>query len=73
MADTRCVAIKSSDGQRCTKRSTVNGRCASHDKIRTRDGPNLTEISEIEYMHVAAMKIAQNEMAAQIAALGPDP
>jgi hypothetical protein len=73
MADTRCVAIKSSDGQRCTKRSTVNARCASHDKIRTRDGPNLTEISEIEYMHVAAMKIAQNEMAAQIAALGPDP
>lgn len=73
MADRRCIAIKSSDGQRCTKNCTVNGRCSSHDKIRTRDGPNLTEILEIDYMHAAAMKVSHNEMAAQMTALGPEP
>lgn len=73
MADRRCIAIKSSDGQRCTKNCTVNGRCSSHDKIRTREGPNLTELLEIDYMHGAAMKVSQNEMRAQMTALGPEP
>ena len=73
MADTRCVAIKSSDGERCTKKSTVDGRCRSHNEIRTRDGPNRTELAEISYTYKAAMKQAQTVTRAAIAELGPDP
>jgi len=73
MADNRCVAIKSSDGERCSKRATNDGRCGAHHTIVTREGPNATELAEITYTYKAALKISNNITTTAIAALGPEP
>lgn len=73
MADTRCIAIKSSDGQRCTKRGVNGGRCAAHHTIMTREGPNKTELDEIRYRANAARKVLADQYTTAMIALGPDP
>lgn len=73
MADHRCVAIKSSDGVRCSKRATVNGRCGTHNGIIEREGPNYIELEEVDYSFKHRRKILHKQNDDEIRALGPHP
>jgi hypothetical protein len=73
MADHRCVAIKSGDGQRCSKRGTINGRCGTHNTIVEREGPNHVELDELTYRFKNRMKTLRKENNDEIHALGPQP
>jgi len=73
MADTRCVAIKSSDGERCSKKKGANiTRCNAHHAIMMREGPNRTEINEINYVFKLRSKAVNTENRVAMEALGPN-
>ena len=73
MADHRCVAIKSCDGVRCSKRGTINGRCGTHNTIVEREGPNHVELDELSYRIKNRMKTLRKQNSDEIHALGPQP
>lgn len=73
MADNRCVAIKATDGQRCSFKAKTEGRCNNHHTIKMREGPNQTEIDEITYRFTATAKTASAEGRVAMTALGPQP
>ena len=73
MADNRCVAIKATDGERCSFKARTEGRCNNHHSIRMREGPNKTEVDEIGYTFTARMKRATTEGRIAMNALGPQP
>jgi len=71
--DRRCIAIKSSDGQRCSKRGTVERRCGTHHKIVTDEGPNRVELKEVIYSFKGQRKALTKHFNELIAALGRQP
>jgi len=72
MADTRCCAIKLSDGQRCSKKKGANiTRCNAHQAIMMREGPNRTELNEVTYVFKVRAKALITESRLAIEALGP--
>ena len=71
--DRRCIAIKSSDGQRCSKRGTVERRCGAHHKIVTNEGPNRVELMEVVFTFKAQKKASTKHFNELIEALGPHP
>lgn len=73
MADNRCVAIKASDGERCTRRFTNGTRCNMHNKFVETHGPNRTEVLECTYRVKKQINELSAWRAGQIAALGPNP
>lgn len=73
MADNRCVAIKSTDGHRCSFKARTEGRCNNHHTIKMREGPNRTELHEIGYVFNARIKRANADSRIAITALGPQP
>lgn len=74
MADDKCVAIKSSDGLRCTKKHAPNKtRCNMHFTMVERDGPNYTELCENGHVFKRRRKIMQTDFANRLHALGPRP
>lgn len=71
MADTRCCAIKSSDGQRCSKKKGANiTRCNAHQAIMMREGPNRTELNEVTYVFKVRAKALGTESRLAMEALG---
>lgn len=74
MADTRCCAIKSSDGERCSKKKGANiTRCNAHQAIMMREGPNRTELNEVTYVFKVRTKALNTESRLAIEALGAQP
>jgi hypothetical protein len=71
--DRRCIAIKSSDGLRCSKRGTVERRCGAHHKIVTNEGPNRVELMEVVFSFKAQKKALNKHFNELIAALGRQP
>ena len=69
----RCIAIKSSDGLRCTKRGTVERRCGTHHKIVTDEGPNRVELMEVIFTFNAQKKALKIHFDELIEALGHQP
>lgn len=74
MADNqKCIAIKSSDGLRCSRRGTVEGRCGAHHKIVTDEGPNRVELMEVKFSFKRQRKALIKHFHELIEALGPQP
>lgn len=71
--DRRCIAIKASDGLRCSKRGTVERRCGTHHKIVTDEGPNRVELMEVIYSFKGQKKALTKHFSELIAALGHQP
>jgi hypothetical protein len=71
--DRRCIAIKASDGLRCSKRGTVERRCGAHHKIVTNEGPNRVELMEVVFSFKAQKKALNKHFNELIEALGPHP
>ena len=71
--DRRCIAIKASDGLRCSKRGTVERRCGTHHKIVTDEGPNRVELKEVLYSFNGQKKALTKHFNQLIAALGRQP
>jgi hypothetical protein len=71
--DRRCIAIKSSDGVRCSKRGTVERRCGTHHKIVTDEGPNHVELMEVGYSFKGQRKVLNKHFTDMVQALGPQP
>lgn len=68
----QCVAIKSSDGVKCSKKHAPNKtRCNMHQKIVERDGPNYTELCELAYIFKTRRKNLNRIFSNQVTALGP--
>jgi len=71
--DRRCIAIKASDGLRCSKRGTVERRCGTHHKIVTDEGPNRVELKGVLYSFNGQKKALTKHFNQLIAALGRQP
>lgn len=69
--DNKCVAIKKCDGLRCSKAARIDGRCAMHNTIVVREGPNYTELNELVYTFKARLRVIEQEGKDEIQALGP--
>jgi hypothetical protein len=69
----RCVAIKT-DGSRCTRNKARDlMRCKMHEKLRTENGPNFTELKEAKYVLDKQRNQIKNQFAQEIDALGRQP
>lgn len=73
MADTRCIAIKSTDGNRCSLLAKTEGRCNRHHNGREREGPNRTERNEHNYVYKRQSREILAEQKAAMALLGENP
>jgi hypothetical protein len=71
--DRRCIAIKSSDGQRCTYRGKVERRCKKHHDAVTEHGPNRVELMEVGYSFKGQKKALKIHFDELIEALGHQP
>lgn len=69
----RCVAIKSGDGLKCTRKCVENHRCNMHHNTREYNGHNFTELNEHEYIYKNKRKVLKGIFKAELLALGPNP
>lgn len=69
----RCVAIKSGDGLKCTRKCVANERCNMHHNTREFIGHNFTELNEHEYIYKNKRKVLKGIFKAELIALGPNP
>lgn len=69
----RCIAIKSSDGLRCSKRATTDRRCRVHHAIVLKEGPNHVELLEVAYPYKARRKTLTKQYNESVEALGDQP
>jgi hypothetical protein len=69
----KCIAIKSSDGLRCSKRATTDRRCGVHNAIVLKEGPNHVELLEVAYPYKAQRKALTKQYNESVEALGDQP
>ena len=69
----RCIALKPKDGLRCSKRGTIEGRCATHHRIVTEEGPNHIELMEVRYSFKGQRTAINKQYNDLVEALGPQP
>ena len=69
----RCIAIKSSDGLRCSKHATTERRCRVHHAIVLKEGPNRVEQLEVAYPYKARRKALTKQYNESVEALGDQP